>query len=174
MVDSVAFAFRELLGGACLLFLGFAGGAIQLVPDGTLVFHLFIIITMVAVLNYTLLKPINRILADRERLTKGRLEEAERVLADANDKFRIYESTLRDARSSGYLLLESERAKVHKEREQKVKATKDEVGQWVNVEKAKLASEMAEVQVLLRQDAMKISEEIGRRILAREITPKRS
>ena len=40
--------------------------SIQLVPDGTLLLHLLMVGVMVAVLNRTLLKPINQILAERE------------------------------------------------------------------------------------------------------------
>ena len=54
--------------------------AIQLVPDGTLLFHLVLIVVMVALLNATLLKPINRILEERDRRTKGRLSEAQSTL----------------------------------------------------------------------------------------------
>ena len=39
--------------------------SIQLVPDGTLLFHLFLVVVMVFVVNRTLLGPINRILAER-------------------------------------------------------------------------------------------------------------
>ncbi len=54
-------------------FLAFSDSAIQLVPDGTLLFHLALIVVMVVLLNVTLLKPINRILEERERRTKGRM-----------------------------------------------------------------------------------------------------
>ena len=53
--------------------LGFAENSIQLVPDGTLILHVIIILVMVYVLNATLYKPINQILASREKRTRGRL-----------------------------------------------------------------------------------------------------
>ena len=49
--------------------LGLAENSIQLVPDGTLILHVLIILVMVYVLNATLFKPINQILAARERRT---------------------------------------------------------------------------------------------------------
>ena len=45
--------------------LGFAENSIQLVPDGTLILHVLIIVLMVWILNATLYKPINRILEAR-------------------------------------------------------------------------------------------------------------
>ena len=50
---------------------------IQLVPDGTLLLHLLIVVVMVFIVNRTLLKPINRILAEREKQIAGRLNEAQ-------------------------------------------------------------------------------------------------
>ena len=46
--------------------------SIQLVPDGTIVLHIAIIITMVFVLNKILFKPINSVLEERESRTRGR------------------------------------------------------------------------------------------------------
>jgi F0F1-type ATP synthase membrane subunit b/b' len=51
------------------LVLGFAENSIQLVPDGTLILHVIIILVMVYVLNATLYKPINKILESREKRT---------------------------------------------------------------------------------------------------------
>jgi len=56
--------------------LGFAEDSIQLVPDGTMVLHVIIILIMVYVLNATLFKPINQVLAAREKRTKRRLTES--------------------------------------------------------------------------------------------------
>ena len=62
------------------LVLGFAENSIQLVPDGTLILHVIIILVMVYVLNATLYKPINKILESREKRTRGRLSEAQEVM----------------------------------------------------------------------------------------------
>ena len=60
--------------------LGFAENSIQLVPDGTLILHVIIILVMVWILNKTLYKPINRILEAREKRTRGRMSEAQEIL----------------------------------------------------------------------------------------------
>ncbi len=54
-----------------------AEASIQLVPDGTLLLHLLMVAVMVFVLNRTLLKPINKILAEREKQVEGSIEEAQ-------------------------------------------------------------------------------------------------
>lgn len=157
------------LGGVTFL-LAFAEGAIQLVPDGTLLFHLALIIAMVALLNATLLKPINRILEERDRLTKGRLSEAQQTLLKVNEKLQDYECRLREARTEGYALLERERAAVSEERQKKLGQVKSEVTSLLSSEKEKLKVEGEQVRGKLAVEARSIALEIGRRILGRPVT----
>jgi F-type H+-transporting ATPase subunit b len=150
--------------------LGFVEGSIQLVPDGTLLFHLVLIIVMVALLNATLLKPINRILEERDRLTKGRLSEAQGTLLTVNEKLSEYERRLREARAEGYALMERECAVIAEERQRKLAEVKSEISSLVSSEKEKLKTESAQVKGKLAVDARDIALEIGRQILQRPIT----
>jgi F-type H+-transporting ATPase subunit b len=153
-----------------VLLLALAGGAIQLVPDATLLLHLALIAVMVAVLNVTLLKPINRILEDRERRTKGRLEEAQGIFAGVTDKLQEYEARLREARAEGYALLDEQRAAISKERERKVAEIKVEVASWLESEKERLRLDAEQIRKRLKQDAGSVAQEIASRILRREVT----
>jgi F-type H+-transporting ATPase subunit b len=152
-----------------LLLLALSGDAIQLVPDGTLLFHLAIIAVMVALLNATLLKPISRILDNRERQTKGRLTEAQSILATVSQKLQEYEARLRGARAEGYQLLEEERAAVSRERELKVAAIKVEVAGWLQEQKEKLRTDAEQIRASLEKDAKAMAAKIARQILRREI-----
>ena len=142
-----------------------AENSIQLVPDGTLLFHLALIVLMVALLNATLLKPINRILEERDRRTKGRLSEAGRTLQLVDEKMREYETQLRDARSSGYAAMERERALLAKEREQKIGEVKAEITNWVSQEKLRVEAEAKRVKGSLGVSAQERAREISNRIL---------
>lgn len=148
----------------------FAGSAIQLVPDGTLLFHLLLIIVMVSLLNMTLLKPLNKVLAERERRTKGGSDEAQTTLANANEKLRAYQDSLREARTSGYSLLDQERADAGRQRELKVSAVKTEVESWIAREKQALNSSRAEAELGLGRNAESLALEIGRRVLGRDVS----
>jgi F-type H+-transporting ATPase subunit b len=150
--------------------LGFAENSIQLVPDGTLLIHLVLIIVMVVVLNATLLKPINRILEERDRLTKGRITEAQRILLKVSEKLAEYDRRLREARAAGYALMEQERAIVFEERQRKLVEVKSEIAHLVSVERERLTTEGTQVKVRLAADAQGIALEIGRQILRRPIT----
>ena len=153
-----------------MLLLGFAGSPIQLVPDGTLLLHLVLIIAMVAVLNVTLLRPINRILEEREQRTKGRLSEAQATLAAAHERLREYERRLRDARAEGYTLMEGERAVRDEERRRKVAEVKAEIAQVLSDEKQRLSIEGEEAKRELAAGAGTAALAIGRQILRRPIT----
>ncbi|HLN99751.1 MAG TPA: ATP synthase F0 subunit B [Pyrinomonadaceae bacterium] len=144
-----------------------AGTAIQLVPDGTILIHLGLVGIMVALLNVTLLKPINRVLEERDRRTKGRLGEARDVLARVDQKVANYETRLREARTRGYQWLEQERKSASQERERKVAALAAELASWREEEKEKLKRDGELVKGALTKDAQLRAFEISNRILGR-------
>ena len=145
---------------------GFAS-AIQLVPDGTLLFHLALIVLMVSLLNRTLLKPVNKALQERERRTRGRSREAQSVLASVDKRVGEYEHQLRKARAAGYALLEHIRSAAAKERDRKVSQVKSEVIGWRDDEKTRLKRAEVDAQAELMMDAKVRATEISNRILGR-------
>ncbi|MFN2515116.1 MAG: hypothetical protein ABR556_02780 [Pyrinomonadaceae bacterium] len=149
--------------------LAFAESQIQLVPDGTLLFHLAVIVLMVALLNATLLKPINRILEERERRTRGRLTEAQQALATVDQKLREYQLRLREARSEGYALMEQERMLLSREREGKVAEVKSEITSWLYAQKENLRNEADKAKANLKVDARTRAVEISQQILHRQV-----
>jgi F-type H+-transporting ATPase subunit b len=148
------------------MMLALAENSIQLVPDGTLLFHLVLIVMMVALLNATLLKPINRILEERDRRTKGRHSEASKTLQLVEEKLRSYESQLRAARAAGYAAMERERTTLSKERERRIAEVKTEAAALVAQEKERMKAEAGEVRnalgITARERAREISEQILR------------
>jgi F-type H+-transporting ATPase subunit b len=150
--------------------LAFSGGAIQLVPDGTLLFHILLIVVMVVVLNRTLLGPINRVLEERDKSTKGRFREAQQALASAEERMAEYERKLREARAGGYKLLEEARTAASLETGQKIAAVRSEVGQWRDKERAGLQLAEAQAKTSLAGDAKQRATEISGRILGRTVS----
>lgn len=152
-----------------MVVLALAGNTIQLVPDGTLLFHLMLVVVMVALLNVTLLKPINRILEERDRRTKGRSNEAMSALETVSAKLREYESRTREARARGYILMEEERSAASREREQKIAGVKAEVVTWLDDEKSALQKQQEQARVTLGAEAQARAKEITGQILGRTI-----
>src|ERR687886_1553883 len=91
--------------------------SIQLIPDGTLLIHIVIIISMVFVLNRLLFKPVLRTLGDREARTHGRTDEARETIRKVGESLSRYENSLRQARAEGYSLLEQQQAEGNAERQ---------------------------------------------------------
>lgn len=152
-----------------MIFLAFAENSIQLVPDGTLFLHIAIILVMVFVLNHTLYKPINRILEERERRTRGRTSEAQDILQRVDEAAAKYERSLREARAEGYRLMERERAEAMSERQAKLNALREEVTQTIEAEKDLIRKQAEEARQTLATDARNIAVEIGSQILHRPI-----
>jgi F-type H+-transporting ATPase subunit b len=144
-----------------------AEASIQLVPDATLLLHLILVVVMVFVLNRTLLRPINEILSEREKQITGRLREAEAMAAESQEKLKKYNDTLREARSAGYKLLEKERAESLKEKEQKLRQSRDELSKEVAVQVEQIRRQEESVKGELESQAATIGNLISSQILRR-------
>ena len=152
------------------LVLGLAENSIQLVPDGTLILHVIIILVMVYVLNATLYKPINQILESREKRTRGRLSEAQQTMQQVNEHVGEYERALRQARAEAYALAEAERAEAMKERQQKINELRAQLAESIAQEKAAIQQQSEHARASLEVEAREIAREIGSRVLNRSLS----
>ena len=141
--------------------------SIQLVPDGTLLLHLLMVGVMVAVLNRTLLKPINQILSEREKQISGRLKEAEALSAETDEKLKNYNAALREARAEGYRLLEKERAAAIKEKDEKVRQQREQMSKNVAAQLEMTRQQEQKVREELESQAAVVGDLISSRILRR-------
>jgi F-type H+-transporting ATPase subunit b len=122
---------------------------------------------MVFVLNRTLLKPVNQILAEREKQITGRLKEAQMLAAERQQKIRDYNTALREARADGYRLLEKERAEGLKQREEKLRQYREEMSKKVAAQLEMTRQQQQSVQGELEAQATAISNLISSQILRR-------
>lgn len=149
--------------------LGFAENSIQLVPDGTLILHVIIILVMVWILNATLYKPINRILEAREKRTRGRSSEAQEILDDVSAKASNYEQQLRSARAEGYAMTEQQRNAAMQERQRKLNEMRQQLSESIAREKQVIEQQAAEARATLETESRRIAQEIGERVLNRPV-----
>jgi F-type H+-transporting ATPase subunit b len=148
-----------------MVFLAFAENSIQLVPDGTIFFHIALILLMIWVLNRTLFKPINRILETRERMTGGSFGETVEVLKQTDQKLAQYETTLREARGAGYSVIENTRRESLAQRQLQITEVKEEVDSQIAGEKAALNRQVEQVRQNLAGDARVLAERITAQVL---------
>jgi F-type H+-transporting ATPase subunit b len=149
-----------------MIMLAFAE-SIQLVPDGTIVLHIAIIITMVFVLNKILFKPINFILEEREGRTRGRSGEARETIRRVEESLANYENSLRKARAEGYRLLEQQQAEAFGERQQKISLVRKEVEEQIEEQKGVILAQADEARTTLENEAGRIASGISSQILGR-------
>jgi F-type H+-transporting ATPase subunit b len=152
-----------------MILLAFAENSIQLVPDGTLFIHIALILVMVFVLNATLFKAINRILEERERRTRGQLDEARDTLRRVDERMNTYERSLREARAEGYRLMEQVRAEAMRERQERLNSVRGEIESSVAKEKESVQAQASTARATLDEDAARIAAEISSHILHRPL-----
>jgi F-type H+-transporting ATPase subunit b len=150
--------------------LGLAENSIQLVPDGTLILHVLIILVMVYVLNATLFKPINKILAARDQRTRGRLSEAQEILKNVSEQLANYERQLRQARGEAYAFSESERGAAMQERQNKLNEMRVHLAESIAQQKEAIQKQADEARETLEVDSRRLAREIGARVLSRPLT----
>lgn len=148
-----------------MVFLAFAENSIQLVPDGTILIHIALILLMIWILNRTLFKPINRILEVRERMTGGSFGETGDILRQADQRLSEYENTLREARAAGYSLIENTRRESLAQRQLQINEIKEDVEAQIERERADLQAQVAGARQRLASDARVLAERITAQVL---------
>lgn len=143
--------------------LAFAG--IQLFPDGTLFIHIALILIMIWVLNRTFFKPINRVLASRDKRKFGPGGEAEKILNDAIEKEAKLNKETLAARSEGYELIEKQRAAAVEERARKIAEAKAEAAAKFAAEKHTLAEQTEAARAAIATEAEVLADRIAANIL---------
>lgn len=143
--------------------LAFAG--VQLIPDGTLLIHIALILLMIWLLNRTFFRPINKVIESREKNSGGRSTEAQEILHQVQAKTAAFDSAIRETRTEGYELIEKQRAKAVAKRQKKVEGVKEEVAALLATEKEAIAKQTAEAQKAITTEAKKMAEKISANIL---------
>lgn len=138
---------------------------VQLVPDGSLLIHIALILLMIFVLNRTFFRPINRVLEARARNKGGRSSEAQELLKQVGEKQTVYNSTMLKARSEGYELIERERAEAVAARQKKVGAVKEETAQMIAQQTEELNRQSVEARAAIASQAEQMAQTISSNIL---------
>ncbi|MBV9927766.1 MAG: ATP synthase F0 subunit B [Acidobacteria bacterium] len=141
--------------------------SIQLIPDGTILIHIAIIISMVFVLNRLLFKPVLRTLSDREARTHGRSDEARETVKKVGESLSRYENSLRQARAEGYSLLEQKQAEANSERQLKIAGVRREVEEKLGQEKNDIHAQAEQARAALLGEAERVATDIKAQVLRR-------
>ena len=146
-----------------MVFLAFA--EIYLVPDGTMLIHIALILLMIWLLNRTFFRPINRVLEAREKHKGGRFGEAAGILQQVGEKQTRYDAALLEARSKGYELIEKERSQAVSARQSEIEQVKSEVASNIAQEKEELERQTVEARAAIAKEAEQMAEKISSNLL---------
>lgn len=147
-----------------MLVLAFAE-SIQLFPDGTLFIHVALILMMIWILNRTLFRPINQVIASREKSKAVEGGEAGEILKDVSAKETLYSREMLESRTKGYELIEKEHLKAVAARDKRIAEAKVESGALVESGKAEIAQNAADARASIGTDAEKLADKIAGSIL---------
>ncbi len=148
-----------------MVLLAFAEGSIQLFPDGTIFYHIILILVMIWALNRTFFKPINAIIEKRSKQKVGRGGEAEDILADVAEKQKNYEKQMLGVRNDSYELIESERAAAVEMRQKAISDAREAAATLVASEKESLKEAVADARVQIALEADKMADKVAANIL---------
>ncbi len=146
-----------------MVFLAFA--EIYLVPDGTMLIHIALILVMIWILNRTFFRPINRIIESREKHKGGKFGEAAGILRQVGEKQTRYDAALLEARSKGYELIEKERSQAVSARQSEIEQVKSEVASNIAQEKEELERQTVEARAAIAKEAKQMAEKISSNLL---------
>jgi F-type H+-transporting ATPase subunit b len=139
--------------------------SIQLFPDGTIFIHIALILLMIWVLNKTLYKPINRVLAEREKNKGGQSSEADTLARQAAEKEAAYSRELQNARAEGYEIVEGEIRQATAVREEKLGAVRAETSAKVATEKAEIEKQVAAAKATIDAEADRLADAIAATVI---------
>lgn len=151
-----------------LIFLALAENILSI--DGSFLFLFILIICLIFILNATLFKPINKILAERERLSSGRMTEAQKLLTQHSERLKRYEDQMRSARDEAWQMLEARRKQALTAQQETMAQARSAATGQLNLAKAEITAQSEIARQKLEQDARAMAVSISSSILQRPVT----
>jgi len=136
-------------------------GALMLQAVPTLI----IVILLHFYLKAMLFKPLAKVLAERDTLTKGAREKAEASFKAAEDKAAQYEKSLRDARNELFKEQEATRKQWLASQAAQVEEARTRADAAVKTAKEEIAKETAAARQSLMAEADQLAERITKSII---------
>lgn len=138
-----------------------------MLPDLSVVWVIFFVLLLTVVLDRLLLRPVLRVMAERERAITSARELAERAATDARRATAEFEQKTSEARAELYRQMDEMRRMASEERALIVARTRAEAEAEIAAASAKLKAEAEEARRRLDAEADALGAAIAERILGR-------
>jgi len=127
----------------------------------------FLVILLTVCVKYLYLKPLDKVLAERFRLTEGARKAAEESLKQADTKVAEYENALTQARSEIYQEQSELLKKLHAEHAEQIRAARAQSDATVAAAKAGIAKDAETARQGLEAQSEALASQIADAILSR-------
>ena len=125
----------------------------------------FLVLILAVVVKFLYLKPLEKVLAERARLTEGAQRAAAESLQSADSKIAEYQEALNRARDEIYRDQAAFLAKIHAEQAELTATARHQAEQRVAAVRASLAQDMEEAQANLAGQSEMLAGQIAANIL---------
>jgi F-type H+-transporting ATPase subunit b len=138
-------------------------------PDATVVVVFLTTWILVWVLDRLLFRPVNQILDERERRTRGYRAEAKAMEAESARERAQYEEAVKRARAEGYQLVEARRREALERREHLLRTVREEARERIERARRELAEQAQEARGYLEREAEELAREMVQQVLGRRV-----
>ena len=139
-----------------------SGLLLQAVPT------ILIVVFLYFFLKSTLFEPLAKVLAQRNSMTGGAREEAEKSLKLADERTTAIEGKLRDARSALYKEQEATRKTWLQEQATHIKTAREKAEELVITAKAEIAKEVEMAKGTLQSESSALADHIVKSLLEKQ------
>lgn len=120
-------------------------------------------------LKATLFKPLGKVLAERDKLTKGARQTAEQSMQAADQKVAELEATLRDVRGEVYKEQETQRKKWTDEQAAQIASARTEAERLVQIAREEISRDAAAARESLKAEAAALAAQIEKNLLEQRV-----
>jgi F-type H+-transporting ATPase subunit b len=131
--------------------------------------QLGLVIALAFLLSTLLIRPILRTFEERENLSVKPVEESHRLLSEADEKARNYDEALRKGAAEALARKRRVMEEASRAERMQVDAVVEETNRKVEELKGRVAAEKDAAAALLRAEVSKLSAEIARKVLGRQV-----
>lgn len=128
-----------------------------------------LVIVLAVIMSATLIKPILATFEERENLSTKPVEEARRILAEAEGKGKMYDEGLRKGAAESLARKRARIEEAARAERKAIEAVVEESNREVEAMKVKIAGEKSAASGILRTEVTRLAAEISEKVLGRRV-----
>jgi len=132
---------------------------------------IFLFLLLIAAYNFLVLRPLNRVLAERRARTSGAMEQAKGAISAAEAETSIYEDKLRAAKAEIFKAREEKLKKWNTDREAALEQARIRTQERLGAARKDIEQSVATARQQIEGSSAALSAQIVRAVLPAGVTP---